>query len=139
MSKKSPKKAKPRRSNVQYPGLNRAVNRRVVREYMDQDYIDKLSPEEKQWLSNFNDEWLTGNFNHEGKVLHKSAKKRKEIYNRNNARNRDTVSILKQRGHVNNTPNLAKTVEGTQEKLEKNHVEDAVIDIIDLKKGLKAK
>ncbi len=131
------KQKKSRRSQTKYPGLEKTVNRRVIREYMDQDYIDKLSPDEKQWLSNFNDEWLTGNFKHkDGKVLHKSWKHEKEIYDRNNARNRDLVSILKQSGAVNNSPNLAKLVDEGQ-KIEQNTTEDTLIKILDFKNKVK--
>lgn len=137
---KKKKSKKTRRKQTKYPGLVKSVNRRVIREYMDQDYIDKLSPEEKQWLSNFNEEWLSANFDHEGETLHKSKKDQLEIYNRNNARNRDQVSILKQFGHINNTKNLAKTYEATQEKvLEKNHVEDSMVALIDEQNRLNAK
>jgi hypothetical protein len=131
-------KKKPRRNNVAYPGLDKSVNRRVIREYMDQDYVDKLSPEEKQWLSNFNEEWLSANFNHKGKKLHKTKAKKREIYNRNNARNRDLMSILKQRGHVNNPNNLALTIEETQ-GTDNNNQEDVLIDLMDLStKGKKS-
>lgn len=135
---KKTKKKTPRRNNLQYPGLEKSVTKRVAREYLDQDYIDKLSDKDKQWLSNFNEEWLSANFNHQGKVLHKSKEKKREIYNRNNARNRDTMSILKQRGHIVQPNDLAVEADSIAPTNEKNHVEDAVIDRIDyLNKKLK--
>lgn len=74
---------------------------RVRREYLDNiEYIGKLNDKEKEWLSNFNEEWLSANFNHNGKKLHKSKKSKREIYSRNNARNRDMLAIAKASGAV---------------------------------------
>jgi hypothetical protein len=129
-------KPKPRRNSAKYPGLEKSLCRRVVREYMDQDYIDKLSPKEKEWLSSFNEEWLSANFNHKGKKLHKSKAKKREIYNRNNARNRDLTSILKQRGHVRAPANLAQVSEEAQGTSHNNH-EDVLITILDSQSKVK--
>lgn len=41
------KKKMNKRDLTQYPGLDKAVNFRIRQDLIDQDYIDKLSPEEK--------------------------------------------------------------------------------------------
>lgn len=38
---------KTQRGNTKYPGLDKKVNLKIRHELMDQDYISKLSPEEK--------------------------------------------------------------------------------------------
>jgi hypothetical protein len=67
---------------------------------MDCDYANKLNNEEKRFLSNFNEEYYGGNFNHPGKQLHKTKAMKKDCYDRNNARNRDAFGILKIRGSL---------------------------------------
>lgn len=84
---------KTKRSKTQFPGLDPSVNSRKRWEYMDQDYIDQLTDKEKEWLSNFNEEFIGANLKHKGKIFHKSKKDRKACYDRNNARNRDLYSL----------------------------------------------
>lgn len=112
---------KTKRDKVKYPGLVKAVNSRFRREYMDQDYIDKLTDKEKQWLSNFNEEYLSGNFNHPGKKFHKTKKEKRECYSRNNARNRDVTNHAKAKGH------LMQSNDYILESFEKSHVTDVEI------------
>lgn len=40
-----------------------------VRNFMDQDYEDKLSADEKEWLKNFNNEYYNGRFDHPEPVM----------------------------------------------------------------------
>lgn len=84
-----------KRSRIKYPGLDKSVHPKVRQDLIDHDYIDKLSPSEKKWLSDFNEEYLGGNFKHGGRVKHKTKKEKRDCYNRNNARNRDAMSITK--------------------------------------------
>lgn len=86
---------KTKRNQVKYPGLDPSVNAKPRWEFIDHDYIDKLSPKEKEWLSNFNEEYLSGNFQHKGKKLHKTKEEKRACYTRNNARNRDVYAISK--------------------------------------------
>lgn len=127
----SDQKKKTKRSKTKYPGLVKEVNPKTRWEYLDQDYIDKLSPKEKEWLSNFNEEYLSGNFKHPGKKLHKTTKERRECYTRNNARNRDLYTINRTKGWVQElnpeTVDSAKIANPAGQ-------EDALIDLLDLKK-----
>lgn len=41
------KAKKNRRNKTKYPGLEKKVNLKIRHEILDQDYIDKLSPDEK--------------------------------------------------------------------------------------------
>lgn len=136
---KKTKKKKNRRAKVKYPGLDKAVNARMRWEYMDQDYVDKLSPEEKRWLSNFNEEDLSGNFNHVGKKLYKTKKEQRECYARNNSRNRDIYSRAKGSGTLDyvSRPNVNKDshAAGYETRQAIDH-EDVLIDLIDLKKSI---
>lgn len=90
-----------KRSKTKYPGLNKKVNTKVRQELIDYDYLDKLSPEEKEWLNRFSEEFHGANFlkskngNYSTKNIHRTKKQRKDCYDRNNARNRDVYSITK--------------------------------------------
>lgn len=81
-----------KRKNTKYPGLTPSVHPRNRQEYIDYDYVHQLSAKEKEWLSNFTEEYLGGNFQHAGTKMHKSKKERKTCYDRTNARNRDMYS-----------------------------------------------
>lgn len=94
------KKKNPKRYKAKYPGLTKRFNSRTKHEYIDFDYVDKLTEDEKEWLNNFNEEYLGGNFQHSGKQLHKTKAAKRDCYNRNNARNRCAYSIAKARGKV---------------------------------------
>lgn len=43
---------------------------KAIREFVDQDYTGQLSPEEKEWLARFNDEFYGGKFRKGIKPLH---------------------------------------------------------------------
>lgn len=61
---------------------------------MDYDYVNKLNDEEKQWLAQFNDEYLGNTLNKDWrKNLHYKGHK-KAIYDQTNARNRDMYNNL---------------------------------------------
>jgi hypothetical protein len=61
--------------------------RKSLRDSLDFDYLEKLSPEERAWLDEFSREYYHGNPPREG-ALH-PQERRKELYAANNARNRD--------------------------------------------------
>ena len=125
-----------KRSRIRYPGLDKGVNGRKRWEYLDFDYVDKLSEEEKKYLNDFYEEFLSGNFSHSGEKLHTSENweeidtLRKECYDRNNARNRCILSEAKA---------LGKTAEIDAAEIDKVqrdsavHAEDIVIEELDKK------
>lgn len=122
---------KTRRSQTKNPGLVHEVNPKTRWELMDQDYIDKLTEKEKEWLSNFNEEYISGNFSHKGKKFHKTKKSKRECYNRNNARNRDLYTILRTKGWMNGLPDNNDAL--IEEKYSANP-EEAIHEILDLSK-----
>lgn len=103
---------------------------RVRREYLDQDYIHLLSEEEKQWLSNFNEEWLGGNFKHEGEVLHKTVEEQRALWRKNNRQNNDVQGVTKARGHLVYTEDAQDAVEDEVNRYDTDP-ESALIEIID--------
>lgn len=129
-----PKKRGALRKSIKYPGLDKRVNSRTRHELIDFDYVDKLSDTEKKWLSNFMEEWLSGNFNHEGRIFHKSKKSKRECYNRNNARNRDAMSIAQATGNMRYSADKAADAPMTNKAVPAlDSVESSIIDLIDLK------
>lgn len=58
MATKTPRRRKARNYHGLYP-RNFAKDRRWA---IDQDYLDKLSPDEREWLASFNDAYYGGDF-----------------------------------------------------------------------------
>lgn len=73
-------------------------NSKIRKDILDMDYLHKLSDEEFEWFAQFMNEYVSGNFvkdekgEYSKKNLHKTAKERKDCYDRNNARNRDGLT-----------------------------------------------
>ncbi len=68
------KKKRTRRDNVKYPALDPSVNLKTRFENFDQDYIHKLNDKEKQWLNNFNTEFVNADFTTNKKRVHRKRK-----------------------------------------------------------------
>lgn len=84
-----PNEKKPsRRSQAKNPGLHPEFNPKSRADLVDYDYLDQLSDKEKEWLNSFTEEYTHANFNHPGKILHRTKRLKKDCYDRNNARNR---------------------------------------------------
>jgi len=84
-----------RRNQDKFSALKPHYNLKTRYEELDYDYLDKLTDEEKDWLARFTEEYTHANFNHPGKKIHKTKQQRREIYSRNNARNRDILTRAK--------------------------------------------
>jgi hypothetical protein len=139
-SLKKPKK-KTRRSQNKYPGLDPSLNLKTRYELIDMDYVNKLSEKEKMWLNNFMEEYVNGNFNHEGKRIHKKKNKnavvkktgkkrvidvyKQEAEKRNNDRNNDVLTRAKAYGG-------AFSIEGQFDEASAGNEEDALIEALDL-------
>lgn len=134
--KKTQKKPKKKRDLTRFPGLNKNLFSKIKQEQFDYDYIDKLNPEEKEWLSKFTEEYLGARLNGEGKKLHKNKRLRKDCFDRNNARNRDIFSIAQATGSLDRPETLTKVIEDGQNSAQIHSFEDNVIDILDKKKSL---
>jgi hypothetical protein len=143
------KQRKSRRSNSKYPGLDKKLNLKIRQEIYDQDYINKLSDDEKRWLSSFNEEYINANFNHDGERIHpkkfktktvKATGKRRKVdifkkdcEDRNNSRNRDSYSITKIHDMLKDESEIATELE-MQRSTNHGDVEDNIIEMLDLSK-----
>ena len=69
-------------------------------------YVDQLTDEEKDWLDRFSHEYVCGNFNHSGEILHNTDELRKDCYARNNRRNRDIHTQESAKGMLNSVEQM---------------------------------
>jgi hypothetical protein len=97
-----------------FPGIDVSKHPRTRREYIDFDYADKLSPEEKKFLSNFSEEYYGGGFAHDGIKHHKTKKSKRECYTRNNRQNRDVTSISRGIGWMSNVDDNVDAIDRKQ-------------------------
>lgn len=128
-------KEKKRRDKIKHPALNKKYSPKVRQEYIDYDYLDKLSPEEKDWLNKFSEEYINARFNGDETDIDQSAEGRKASYDRNNARNRCLYSQLKVRrmnDKLLNYDDVVNIIEETQEQAPK-YIEDVYIAFMDEK------
>jgi predicted NACHT family NTPase len=104
------------------------------------DYVDQLSDKEKEWLTAFVREEVLADFAHTGKKLNKTKKAKREIYNKNNASNRCIYSLngikTARSGEVK-IPAEEVAAKWRKYEATKDEVEDAMIDLIDLRSGKK--
>lgn len=88
-TKSSKRKKRTRRNAKKYPALDKNVNLASRRELNDYDYLDKLNPEQLEFLNKFQEEFVNATVAKDGSALHNTDELRKDVYDRNNARNRD--------------------------------------------------
>ena len=67
---------------------------------VDQDYISRLSDDERRWLAQFHDEYYGGFFSPKREALHSTKELRRECYAANNATNADSYSIHEVSGRL---------------------------------------
>jgi hypothetical protein len=86
--------------------LNNTRVSKLKKDFLDYDYVNSLSNDEKKWLNKFTEEYYQGYFRKSrGKIrdsLHKTDSQRRSCYNQNNANNRDLYAILKATDLFNN-------------------------------------
>ena len=115
---------------------------RVRREFVDADYLDKLSVSELEWYRKFIDEYIGANVKKSKKVnrvltrhLHRTNEQAKELYDSNNRRNNDVHGVTK----INGLLSDIDTVKGVGE-IGRLHnpelVEDAMIALLDNRDSL---
>ena len=73
-------------------GLAASTFPRSVAWRVDQDYADRLSLDERQWLAAFNDRFYGADFRGETSVAW-STDERREVYRAKNAANRDVMTV----------------------------------------------
>lgn len=129
-------KKKTTRSQKKNPALISRFNSRIRQEYLDYDYLDKLSEKDLKWLNDFTEEENNARFNHDGKKFNTSTSSKKVIYDKNNARNRCTHSIAKRNNALimTDSPTILRYKERKQEVGDINEMEDALIEYLDAKK-----
>lgn len=134
------KKPKKRRDSVQHPALNKRYMPRVRQELIDYDYLDQLSPEEKDWLNKFTDEYVNASFQNDGTDIQSYEQYGKDCNDRNNARNRCLYTDLRNKGDgVNNKKllnydNMIVDVENQlSQDINPNSLENAYTEYIELK------
>lgn len=126
-TKKEKKKTVPKDT-----GLQKKYYPKTKRELCDFDYIHKLNKKEKEWLNTFMEEYAKAYLNH-GKKRKLKKTHIKEVYQQNNARNRDMWNKY-QKIDVSNI--------GISEFIDQNtktfsNIEEALIDFLDLIKNYK--
>lgn len=129
--KRASKKKKTTRSEAKLAGLEKRFFSKAKQVQHDLDYINQIDdPKVLEWMNNFMEEWVGARLNHPGKKFHKSKIDRKKIWDANNARNRDVMSI-----HTKVGVNVPEFVFDLIEQVETESPEDAIIDMIDSKKN----
>lgn len=118
------KKSNPRESQ-RHPNLDKRFNLKTRTDLLDQDYLNKLSPEELDWLNKFNKEYVSASLDGKGD-LHNTKKLKKTCYDSNNARNRDILTKAK-------ASNQLVDYEVLVEEPGENDYEDYLIQQIDQK------
>lgn len=125
------------RSKVPYPALNKKYNPKVRQEYIDQDYLEKLNPDEMAWMNKFMEEFNNAKFNNDETDLDQSAEGRKAAYDRNNARNRCLYSQLKVRRMNDKLLNYDEAIGIIEDQQDKatapGYLEDQYIEFMDFK------
>jgi len=120
------------RGATRLAGLEKRFFSKAKQEYHDFDYINQITDEETLiWLNDFIEEWVGARLNHKGeKKFHENKEDRKRIWDANNARNRDMISIFTKVG-----VNVPEFVFDLIERVQTESPEDYLIDMIDKKNG----
>jgi hypothetical protein len=138
-----PKKAKrEKRKKASLKVLNKNSTLLIRQEFMDYDYLDQLSEKELQFLADFTDEYYNASVgkqsdNGKNNRFHKSKELVKECQTNNNKRNNDLYGKMRSKNRIVPIANTGQIIDDPDykgsNKIDKNSVEDAVIDYIDLK------
>lgn len=81
-------------------GTNKTYMPRVRKEFVDMDYMKDLPEKDKAWMEKFASEYYCGSLNAEKpwRNLHKTKKKIKECFDRNNHQNNDLYGVTNVNG-----------------------------------------
>lgn len=120
-----------KRDRETFKGLKKGLFSKIKQEYFDFDYIDSLSDDEKSWLSRFINEYLGANLSSDEQKFHTSKEHRKDVFDRNNARQRDIYGVSRATGRLDSVSDLFEQFEETAVGSE-----DSMIEYIDAKREL---
>jgi hypothetical protein len=84
---------------LKYPALNPLYNLKSRIDLIDYDYVSKLSPEEREYLNSFTEEYVNADFNHGGERVHPLETYEKVVKVSGKVR---TVDIYKQESEKRN-------------------------------------
>lgn len=99
---------------------------------IDYDYIGKLTDKEKEFLNSFTEETYLANFNHDGKKIHKTKAKQRDIYRNNNASNRCTMSLAGSKTIRADAANgVMEVMFDLTQVVNPSAYEDAIIEVLD--------
>jgi hypothetical protein len=120
------KKKSSKRSQNKRADLSPHLNLKTRYDLYDQDYLDKLSEKELDWLNKFNREYISGTVDRKKprKNLHNTKKLIKDCDDRNNSRNRDVLTRAKAANHLADYNDLV-------EETAANDYEDVLIQELD--------
>lgn len=125
---------------MKYPALDPRMNLKSRHEVLDYDYLHKLSPDELAFLNKFTEEYTNANLNTEKprRNLHKTAKMRKDCYDRNNSRNRDVLTRQRASNKYQYLDEIVGNGYSEQERLDAK-MELQRMDILDSEGNVKRK
>lgn len=132
-----------RRSKTKHPNLKKQYTSRVRQEYIDQDYIDKLSEEQKDYLNKFNGEYYGAamDFVNLENNLHNTKELKEDCTDRNNHQNNDVYGVAKAQNRINDIKMMTIQKESVNIDFGQNddkgsdpNIENYLIDYIDSKK-----
>lgn len=78
------KKKQTRRSSSKYPALDPKLNLKTRSDLIEIDYIEKLSEKDKQWLNDFNNEFVNADFKTNVQEGRKRIHKKKKVEHEKN-------------------------------------------------------
>lgn len=125
-AKKVRKRSNSRRERDKYRALNPIYTLKTRVDLIDADYLDKLTPKEKDWLNKFTEEYTHANLDVDDleNNLHNTQVLKKDCFDRNNARNRCIYTQQKAMGNLN-------YIEDLDENILKDGTEDEIIEKLD--------
>lgn len=125
---------KKKRKRPKDSSLKSEYNSKIRQEYLDYDYLNKLSKEEYEWLAAFTHEYNCANLKHDyDKVFKRNKLARKEHNDRNNSRNRDTYSQIRAQNRMIYLQGGAPEFLDNVNEPDALNPEDSMIELIDNK------
>ena len=126
-----------KKENKNLKTLQKKSTKLIRQEYLDYDYLDKLSQEELEWLADFNAEYLNANVGKQSEAkknrFHTTPELVKDCTDRNNHRN----ACIYGRAKAHNNLIELDIYEQIEETENSGNTEDCLIELLDYTKKLK--